>query len=261
MIKTAILIVSFGTSIKKVRECTIDAFETLVQTTYPNCDIFRAFTSKMIINKLKKTEQLNIYTVEEALLAIHKAGYEELIVQPTHIIFGTENTAMIETINTFSDKFKSVKVGNPLLYSTTDQEDLVSAITSEFSDFNCDNTAIICMGHGTEHFINPVYAALDYFFKIKGYKHIFVGTVEAFPSIDIIIEQLKISNYTKIHLIPLMFVAGDHAINDMASDEDDSWKSILTDLGYEVSYSLKGLGEYTAVQHIYMEHLKNAVSI
>ena len=164
---------------------------------------------------------------------------------------------MIETVLNYKDKFESIKIGNPLLTSTLDYENLVKIIIKEFSYLK-GNEALVCMGHGSEHYSNSTYPALDYMFKEKGFKNVFIGTVEGYPELTQVISALKEINPSKVTLMPLMVVAGDHAINDMSSDEDDSWKSILEDKGFKVNCSLKGLGEYEDIRKMYIKHIKEA---
>lgn len=255
--KKAILVVSFGTSYKETREKTIDAIENEIKNSFPDYTIYRAFTSNMIIKKLLKTDNLKIFTVKEALEKLIADNVKELIVQPTHVINGIENDLMVETVLKYKDNFESIKIGNPLLTSTLDYENLVKIIIKEFSHLK-EKEALVCMGHGSDHYSNSTYPALDYMFKEKGFKNVFVGTVEGYPKLTEVISGLKELNPSKITLMPLMVVAGDHAINDMSSDEEDSWKSILENKGFKVNFSLKGLGEYEDIRKIYIKHIKEA---
>lgn len=252
----AILVVSFGTSYEDTRTKTIDAIENDIAKKFPEYKIYRAFTSKMIIKKLETRDHIHIDTVSEALERMVNDGVKDLIIQPTHVINGIENDFMIEDTDKFRDKFNSVKIGAPLLTFTEDYKKVIKTITEEFSYLKNDE-ALVIMGHGTDHHANAAYAALDYMFKEAGYKNIFIGNVESYPELDVVINLLKENTYNKLYLTPLMIVAGDHALNDMASDEEDSWKTILENEGYNVECIVKGLGEYQPIRDMFIEHINN----
>lgn len=258
--KKAILVVSFGTSYSETRKKTIDAIEDEIHRNFKEYSIFRAFTSKVIIKKVLKTHNIKIDTVEESLERILDKGVTDLIVQPTHVINGIENDIMLNTISKYKNKFNSIKIGSPLLTETKDYEDLIDSIMVEFKDLN-DDEVLLLMGHGSAHHANSAYPALDHMFKIKGYKNVYVCTVEGYPEIYHILNILKVLKPKRVHLAPLMIVAGDHAINDMASDDDDSWKTILENHNINVSSYLKGLGEYESIRKIYIDHIHNAKSL
>ena len=252
--KKAILVVSFGTSYKKTCEKTIDVIENEIKNSFPDYTIYRAFTSNMIIKKLLKTDNLKIFTVKEALEKLIAHNVKELIVQPTHIINGIENNFLIETVFNYKDKFESIKIGNPLLTSTIDCEKVVKIIMKNFSYLK-ENEALICIGHGSKNYSNSIYPTIDYIFKEKGFKNVFA---ERYTEVNLIISKLKKINPSKVTLMPLMFVAGYHAINDISSNKEDSWKSILEDKGFKVNCSLKSLGEYEDIRKMYIEHIKEA---
>ena len=254
----AILVVSFGTSYEETRKKTIDAIEDDIQCAFPNYKIYRAFTSKMIIKKLRDTYNIKINTVTEALREILNDGVKELIVQPTHIINGTENDCMINDVKEFKDKFDSVQIGTPLLTTTEDYFSLIKIISNRFSNLKPDE-ALVCIGNGSDHYTNASYPALDYMFKSKGFSNVFLGTVEGYPTIDNIVSQLKSFKPKKSYLMPLMIVAGDHATNDMAGDSEDSWKSILEANGFKAQCIIKGLGEYPEVRQLFIDHIKRVI--
>lgn len=260
MSKTALLVVSFGTSYNETREKTIDKIEEKIANTFSDTDFKRAFTSGMIIEKIRKRDNIKINNVKEAIEEILQEGYSNILVQPTHIINGDEYEKMLEQLEPFIERFESVKVGAPLLTDSDDYDKVVEIISNEIGQLGEGEHAIL-MGHGTEHFIDVAYAALDYRFKAKGNRRIHVGTVEGYPMIEDIINELeylkeKGEEVRKVKLLPFMIVAGDHAINDMASDEEDSWKTLLEQKGYEVECIVKGIGEYTQIQDMFVEHLK-----
>lgn len=253
--KKAILVVSFGTSYENTREKTIGAVENRIRKAFGDCDVYRAFTSGMVIRKLKRGG-IDVDTVAEALTRLYLMGYTEVYCQPTHIIPGEEYDKLRRSAETFSSVFSVLRIGKPLLFETDDYPELIDAMESELKMER--STAVVLMGHGTEHQANSVYPALQFWLEKKGYKDVFVGTVEGFPKLCDVIERLDKNNYDKIRLLPFMLVAGDHAQNDMAGDED-SWKCILTDKGYIVRTKLKGLGEYQGIQDMYVKHLEELI--
>lgn len=256
----AILIVSFGTSHNDTREKTIDQIEIDIKNEYPEYAIYRAFTSKSIIKILKSRDNINIFTVSEAMEQMKRDGIHDVIIQPTHIINGIENDIMIQEAGLYKEDFNSILFGAPLLNNTQDYWNVMKAFIKKLPAIT-DNEAIVCMGHGTDHYANASYAALDYMFKDYGYPNIYVATVEAYPSLADIILRLKQNQYNKIILIPFMIVSGDHAKNDMAGEEENSWKVILEKEGFEVSCILEGLGENENIRRIYVEHIKDIMML
>ena len=206
--KKAILVVSFGTSFHKTREKTIDRIEADIAAAYPEYTLYRAWTSKMIIAKLKRRDQIVVPTVVEAVEQMIADGVHELIVQPTHIINGIENDLMKEDVLARKDAFEKIAFGDPLLTTTEDNVEVLHAVMSEFPAL-AEDEALVFMGHGTTHYANTVYAALDYTFKDLGYNRTFLGTVEAYPSMESLKKQLKALAPKKLILAPFMVVAGD----------------------------------------------------
>lgn len=256
--KKAILVVSFGTSYENTRKLTIEAIERDIADAFPACPTYRAWTSKMIIAKLKKRDGLMIHTVKEALEQMLLDGITDVVIQPTHVINGIENDQMKADALSFRDRFSSIVFGNPLLTTEEDNQAIVRAVADEFQDMDPD-TALVLMGHGTEHYANTVYAALDYRFKDTGHKNIFLGTVEAYPALDSLLRAADSFHPKKIVLAPFMIVAGDHAQNDLAGEGPDSWMNRLSSEGYEVTPVLKGLGEYPKVRRILVDHVQQAM--
>ena len=256
--KKAILIVSFGTSYENTRKRTIDAIERDIADAFPACPAYRAWTSKMIIAKLKKRDGIIIHTVKEAMEQMLLDGVTDVIVQPTHVINGIENDQMKADALSFRDRFSSIVFGNPLLTTEEDNQAVVQAVADEFQGMD-QETALVLMGHGTEHYANSVYAALDYRFKDMGHKNIFLGTVEAYPALDSLLRAADSFQPKKIVLAPFMIVAGDHAHNDMAGDSPDSWACQFENAGFEVCPIIKGLGEYPGIRRMYVEHAQKAI--
>ncbi len=256
--KPVILVVSFGTSYNDSRDVTIGAIENSIKDANPDKEVRRAFTSQIIIDKLKERDGLEIDNVEEAFARLEKDGVKELIVQPTHVMNGFEYDDLITEVEKNRSKFDSVKIGSPILTSDDDYTKVIDALTAATAEYDDGNTAIVFMGHGTEHAANATYAKLQSKLKDAGKKNYCIGTVEAEPSIDDVIKFAKDGGYKRVVLEPLMVVAGDQANNDMAGDEDDSWKTILEKEGFEVVPVLKGLGQIEGVRSVYVDHAANA---
>lgn len=254
--KKAILAVSFGTSHNDTREVTIDAIEKDMQAAFPEYPLYRAWTSKMIINKVNKRDHVHIDTVKEAMEKMRADGITDVLVQPTHVINGIENDIMKEEALSYREDFHSISFGDPLLTSEQDNREVLEAVAEEFSWLKEDEVLVL-MGHGTTHYANSIYAALDYAFKDKGHKNIFLGTVEAYPSMESIMKLVRKYAPSKVVLAPFMIVAGDHAKNDMAGDDPESWYSQFKEAGYEVEAVIKGLGEYPGIRKILVNHLKS----
>ena len=252
----AILIVSFGTSHPDTLEKNITAIENTAKETFPDFRIYRAFTSQMVLNKLKKKNNLEFDNVKAALERMAADGIETVVAQPTHIINGIENDRMMSDLMEYTDKFTRIRVGKPLLSSVEDYKKSIHAIMAEV-DLE-DNEVLVLMGHGTDHHANSAYPTLEYTFHALGYNQVLVGTVEGFPDLRNVMTRLEIADAKKVRLMPFMIVAGDHAKNDMAG-EDDSWKSELEDAGYQVFAELRGLGEITGIRNIYMEHIQEII--
>ena len=256
--KKAILVVSFGTSHNDTRTITIDAIESDIAATFPDFTVYRAWTSGMIIQKVFKRDNLKIFTVTEAMEQMRADGITDVIIQPTHVINGIENDLMKEHALAFQKDFRSIRFGTPLLTSEADNLAVITAITKNFS-FLSPRDALVLMGHGTTHYANAIYAALDYQFKEMGFSNIFIGTVEAYPDMDTLLRLVDRFQPEQLFLAPFMIVAGDHAVNDMAGEED-SWKSQFETLGYPVTCILKGLGEYEAIRKLFLSHIQDVLN-
>ena len=254
--KKGILVVSFGTSHLDTMEKTIEVIEKEIKERFTDCNVYRAFTSGMIIRKLKRTEGISIDTVPEALSRMASDGIEEVIIQPTHIINGIENDRMMEDLMEHMSLFKRIRVGKPLLSSVEDYKKAIHAVMAE-TELD-DGEMLVLMGHGTDHHANSAYPTLEYTFHALGYSQVLVGTVESFPELKNVMAKLKIAGKKKVALMPFMLVAGDHAKNDMAGEED-SWKSQLEEEGYEVRVIMKGLGEFEGIRKIFLEHIEEAM--
>ena len=250
--KKAILVVSFGTSYHETRKKTIEACENKIKESFKDYDFYRAFTSGMIINKLKKRDNMFIDNPSEALEKLYNAGYQEVVVQSLHIICGDEYNKLKDMVAQYEDKFDKISIGRPLLTYIDDYRETVEAVKKDLDKMDIDE-AVVFMGHGTEHESHSSYPAIEYMFRDYGI-NAFVGTVEGYPELEQVIKKLKNRNIKTVDLLPFMLVAGDHAINDMASDEEDSWKSILEKEGFNVKVHVKGLGENPYIQEKFKNH-------
>ena len=254
-----LLVVSFGTSYNDSRRLTIGAIENAIETAFPDYSVRRGFTSQIIIDHVKSRDNVTIDNVGEALKRAVDNNVKTLVVQPTHLMNGLEYNDLVDEIAQNSDAFEQVAVGEPLLTSDDDFKAVIKAITDATAEYDDGETAICFMGHGTEADSNAVYAKMQDMLASEGYEHYYVGTVEAEPSLEDVLKAVGEKEYKKVVLEPLMVVAGDHANNDMAGDEDGSWKTEFEKAGYEVTCLVRGLGELPEIQQLYVEHAKAAI--
>lgn len=260
MSKKALVVVSFGTSFDEAIPAIINIEETC-KKAFPDYDFYRAFTSGMIIRKLKRTKNQIIHNPEEIMQQLAEEGYEEVLCQPTHIINGMEYEKMMSMLAPYKEQIPTIRVGTPLLTEEEDYKKACEIVMGEIQGSLGDGEAFVLMGHGTEHYANSAYCQFENMLRDLGYENTYVGTVEGFPSLDYVIRRLRLREIKKIHLMPLMIVAGDHARNDLAGAEADSWDSILRKEGFETEIILKGLGEIDAIADMFVEHLKRARNI
>ncbi len=256
-VRPVILVVSFGTSYNDSREKTIGAIEKAIEKANPDYEVRRAFTSQIIIDKLKERDKLEIDNVEQAFDRLVNDGVKKVVVQPTHLMNGFEYDDVAKSAEQYKDKFDMLVMGKPLLSSDADLKKIAELLPNITKDYNKDGTAVVFMGHGTEHQANGVYASLQKQLSVNNY---FIGTVEATPTLDDVVKATKDGGFKKVVLEPLMVVAGDHANNDMAGDEDDSWKSVFEKEGFEVECVLRGLGEFEEIQQMYVDHVSEAIA-
>ncbi|MEG1362517.1 MAG: sirohydrochlorin cobaltochelatase [Lachnospiraceae bacterium] len=255
----AILMVSFGTSYESTREKTIGKMGEAFRQAFPDRTLYQAYTSERILAIIKKRDGILIDTIEEALLRMIRDGVNDLLVQPTHILNGIENDSMKEIVNGYKEAFQEIRLGAPLLNSSRDYSQVIDAIAETFTEYNLGREdAVVLMGHGTEHYSNAAYGALDYVLKEKGLDSVYVATVEAYPTIEEAIGLMRQKNYKKVLLLPFMIVAGEHANKDMVGPGEESFRSVLKKEGYEVEYRLRGLGEYEKIRELFIQHANNS---
>ena len=276
-----LLVVSFGTSFNDSRAADIKGIEDALQAAYPDWSVRRAFTAQIIINHVQARDGEKIDNMQQAMDRAVANGVKNLVVQPTHLMHGAEYDEMMEMIDSYRDKFESVAVAEPLLGEVgadatvinSDKEAVAKAITAAavkdagFDSLDAaaaEKTAFVFMGHGTSHTAKVSYSQMQTTMQTLGYDNVFIGTVEGEPeetACENVIEAVKAADYTKVVLRPLMVVAGDHANNDMAGADDDSWLSQFKDSGAfeEVDTQISGLGEISDIQQLYIAHTKAAI--
>ena len=275
-----ILVVSFGTSFNDSRVRDIKGIEDALQAAYPEWAVRRAFTAQIIINHVQARDGEFIDNMDQALERAAANGVKNIILQPTHLMHGAEYDEMVETLDAYRDRFEKAVVAEPLLGEVgsdatvinADKEAVAKAVTAaavEAAGYDSldaaeqDSTAFVFLGHGTAHVAKVSYSQMQTQMEQLGYKNVFIGTVEGEPeetSCEAVIAKVQEAGYKKVALRPLMVVAGDHARNDMAGDDEDSWKSQFTAAGFEsVEAQIAGLGGIEDVQKLYVEHTKMAL--
>ena len=254
-----LLVVSFGTSYNNSRRLTIGGIESRLEKDFPEWSVRRGFTSQIIIDHVLRRDGEKIDNVTEALDRAIDNGVKTLLVQPTHLMHGFEFTDLVEELAEYADAFDKIIVGEPLLSSEEDFSAVADIITEATKEYDDGKTAICFMGHGTEAPSNEIYDRMQKVLTEKGFENYYIGTVEAEPSVEDVLEAVQQGGYERVVLRPLMVVAGDHANNDMAGDEEDSWKSIFEAAGFEVVCVVEGLGQLGGVQEIFSQHVQDAL--
>lgn len=253
MAKKALMAVSFGTSYPQAR-ADIAQIEAALKKTRPEYDFFRAFTSGMIIRKIAREEGISIETPETLAARLAQDGYEEIICQSLHVIPGNEYEKLCEQLESCKNRFKRLEIGKPLLWQDTDYLRCGHALLGHFPKLAQDE-ALVFMGHGTDHQANASYALMENTFRFLGAERVYVATVEGFPNFDYILRRLHEREVNKVYLAPFMIVAGDHAQNDLAGEQEDSWLSMLQKEDYEVEVLLRGLGAFPEIAELFASHL------
>ena len=254
-----LLVASFGTSFNDNRRLTIGAIENAMEKAFQDYSVRRGFTAQIIIDHVERRDGIHIDNMDGALERAINNGVKTLVVQPTHLMNGLEYEELTGQLAEYADSFEQVAVGEPLLTSDDDFNRVMKAIVEATVEYDDGETAICFMGHGTEAASNEVYGKMQDLLKANGYDNYYVGTVEAEPSLEDVLTAVQAGDYKKVVLEPLMIVAGDHANNDMAGDEEDSWKTEFENAGYEVTCILRGLGELPEIQQILVEHAQKAI--
>ncbi len=276
-----ILVVSFGTSFNDSRVKDVKSIEDALKAAFPDWSVRRAFTAQIIINHVQARDGEAIDNMEQALDRAVANGVKELVLQPTHLMHGAEYDEMMDALDAYRDKFEKIAVAEPLLGEVgsdatvinADKEAVAKAVVADtaadggFADAAAaaeQETAFVLMGHGTAHVAKVTYSQMQTQMEKLGYDNVFIGTVEGEPeetACEAVIEAVKAAGYKNVILRPLMVVAGDHANNDMAGDEEDSWKSMFQDAGCfdSVTAQIAGLGSIEAVRDLYVAHTQTAI--
>ena len=274
-----LLVVSFGTSFNDSRVADIKSVEDALQEANPDWSVRRAFTAQIIINHIQARDGEKIDNMEQALERAVANGVKQLVVQPTHLMHGAEYDEMCAAIDKVRDQFDSVEIAEPLLGEVGDDATVINAdkeavakavVAAALEESGYETTAAakdagvayVLMGHGTAHVAKVTYSQMATQMAELGYENVFVGTVEGEPeetSCEAVIEAVKNAGYTTVVLRPLMVVAGDHANNDMAGADDDSWKTMFEAAGFTVNCQISGLGRIADVQALYVAHTKAAI--
>ena len=275
-----ILVVSFGTSYNNSRAQDIQGIEEALEQAYPGWSVRRAFTAQIIINHVQARDGEVIDNMEQALERAAANGVKQLVVQPTHLMHGSEYDEMMDAVEAYRSRFESVAVAEPLLGEVgsdanvinPDKAAVAQAITAaaladagydSLESAAADGTAFVFLGHGTAHVAKVSYSQMQTQLDDLGYDNAWIGTVEGKPedtAAQAVIDAVKAAGYTKVVLRPLMVVAGDHAHNDMAGEDPESWKSLFTAAGLEVDVQIAGLGSVPAVQQLYVDHTGEAMA-
>ena len=254
-----LLVLSFGTSFNDSRRLNIGAIESDLEKAFPDYSVRRGFTANIVIDHIQNRDGVKIDDVDEAMNRAVDNNVKNLVIQPTHLMNGLEYQELEEQVAQYADAFDKIAIGKPLLTSEDDFKRVEQALVDWTSEYDDGETAICFMGHGTEAESNEVYQKMQDLLTADGHDNYFVGTVESSPSLEDVLAKVKAGSYKRVVLEPLMVVAGDHANNDMAGEEADSWKTTFEDAGYEVTCLLRGLGENEAIRQIYVEHAQAAM--
>lgn len=272
--ESAVLLVAFGTSYPEA-QAAFDDVEALYKKEFPNTEIRMAFTSDFIRQKIRKRDDVFVDNPITGLARLNDEGYVNVAVQSLHVIPGEEYHDLMNIVGGFKSiagkfSFRGLVLGTPLLTGIEDYRAVSAALGSQFHSItdagrrahesvrDPGETAVVLMGHGTEHFANSAYSQMANLLE-KDYENVFLGTVEGYPEFEDVLERVKASGAGRVRLMPFMVVAGDHATNDMAGDEPDSWKSIFEQEGFEVEVYLRGMGSNEAVAQIFVAHTRAAL--
>lgn len=252
--KSALLMVHFGTTFDDTRAATIDAINEKAKNEFPEMKVVEAYTSRIIISRLAKRGIVKP-TPREALLKLAAEGYDHVFIQSTNVIDGIEAESLRNEADYMVPFFKDLRIGRPLLYSIEDCLNVEKILAERYSSPKGKNSAVVLIGHGTETPANAIYSQMDYMFGAEGNPDFHVATVEGYPTFETTLAKLKSSKVKNVTLVPFMFVAGDHARNDIAGD----WKENLEKEGFKVSVIIEGLGQIPAIQDIYIQHIKDGL--
>ena len=260
MSKKAVLVVSYGTSYIETREKTIGAVEKAIATAFPDRELRRAFTAKMVIDIVKRKEGVTVDFVTDALQKLVDEGFDDVLVQSTHVTNGGQFDFVAQAVREFKGRFANLSLGMPLLTTDADYDAVVSAIVKEFYPAG-DDAALVIMGHGTEHYANATYSQLMLKFWYSGYRNVYVTTAGRFPDFEQTAADMRGKGYRRVTIMPLLVVAGDHVTNDVAGESESSLLSAMRREGYEVTADVRSLGALPVFQQMYVAHARDAQKI
>lgn len=255
MAKKALAIISFGTSYPEARR-SIETLEQTLAHAMPEYDFYRAFTSEMVIRKIAREEGIQILNPQNLMYQLRQQGYTEVVCQSLHVIPGMEYEKMCAQIQNAAGEMQ-VKIGQPMLTSQEDYIQTCQALLKQMPVLEEDE-AFVYVGHGTEHAVNAAYSQVENTFRFLDAERVYVGTVEGFPGLDYVQKRLQAHKIRKVWIAPFLIVAGDHAQNDLAGTDADSWKSVLSAAGYTVEVSLRALGDIAGIGELFVKHCTQA---
>ena len=256
--KKAILVVSFGTSYKETRKKTIEACETKIKQTFHDYEIYSAYTSKKIIEKIRMKEGIDIQTPMQVLDQLSQKCYDEVIVQPLYMIHGKEFDELAKQVERYRDRFKYLFLGTPLLASNERNDEVAEAIKDQIPT-SYANEVILLVGHGSFKNSNECYKRLESYLNKQGL-NIYIAVLEGEMTLTDVIKKLQMTDVTAIHLVPLMLVAGYHVVKDLMSESPSSWKAILEKEGFNVKVHLKALGENPKIQALFVQSVREGIN-
>lgn len=261
MSQKAILVVSFGTTYREARENSIEVIEEMIADEFPEYEVYRAFTSRIVRARIKEKEGITIYSVEEALKGMREDGVTTVFIQPTHVIYGEEYEKILSAVKAYQQDFAAIKVGKPLLWENSDYTKVIEALDGFYGLGQLETQqAVLFMGHGSGHKANQCYVTFQKMLNDRGFHQVFVSTVEGKPDFDETMKEIEAHKYEQVVLGPLMIVAGDHAQNDLFGKNEDSWMNRLRTKGYDVDGHVVGIGELYGVQKLFVKHLSQVIT-
>lgn len=253
--KAALLMVHFGTTYDDTRALTIDAINAKAREAFPDMRVEEAYTSRIVMKRLAARGIVKS-SPREMLLRLAAEGYTHVFVQGTNVIDGIEAESLRYEVEYMAPFFKDIRVGRPLLYSVEDCNDVVNVIAARYSGNVDKNSSVVLIGHGTDTPATAIYSQIEYMFASAGHPHFHVATVEGYPDYDTTLARLKSDKVKSVTLVPFMFVAGDHARNDI----DTEWRERLQEEGFKVSTIIEGLGQIPGIQDIYIRHIREGLA-
>lgn len=252
--KTALLMVHFGTTYDDTREKTIEAINEKAQQTFPDLEVRDCYSSRIVVKRLKE-RGISKATPVEALFRLRADGYTRLIIQPTFMVDGVEMDRLRSEIEQLHPFFTEISIGTPLLYDVEDAKRVADILVRRHPADKKKREHLLLVGHGTPTPATALYSQIDYMLKASGNDNCHVSTIEGYPTQEDAIRLIKAAKGRKVTLVPFLFVAGDHATNDISTE----WKEALEQEGLQVTLHIEGLGEVSEIQDIYIEHIKQQI--